>query len=121
GRDQCPQPFIDLPVHPFTPLLDGEHHQQADTDADECEQGDADQSDQKAVPGCEVKATHLFFLVAAQSMPFDLAGIYLHTASSEDSPHMIRADHNTGCADETGKPRIFCCRWKYSAFAVSSV
>ncbi|QHS36277.1 hypothetical protein GWQ43_09490 [Alcaligenes faecalis] len=37
GSDQSLQALVDLPVRPLPSLLDSEHHEQADTHADECE------------------------------------------------------------------------------------
>jgi hypothetical protein len=50
GRDQGAQAFVDLAVGAFTPLLDGEHHQQPDADAEEGEKGEPDQGREQAVP-----------------------------------------------------------------------
>jgi hypothetical protein len=58
GRDQCLQPFVDLPVHPLATLLHPDHHRKPDADADEREKRDPDERREDAGSGTEVEAAH---------------------------------------------------------------
>ena len=59
GGNEGFEPFVDLAVHPLLALLDGGHHDEANADADQREQGDADKGGEDALPGGEVKAAQV--------------------------------------------------------------
>ncbi len=50
GGDQGAQALVDLAVHPFAPLLDGEHHHQPYAHPDQGDQGQAQQGGEQALP-----------------------------------------------------------------------
>jgi hypothetical protein len=62
GRDQGPQPLVDLAVHALTlllnALLDGLHHQHADADADQRKHREAHQRGEHALPRTEIHIAH---------------------------------------------------------------
>ncbi len=55
GGDEGAQPLVDLPVRPLPALLDREHHDEADADADQREEGKPDHRHEDAVPGTEIE------------------------------------------------------------------
>ncbi len=55
SRDQCSQPLVDLAVHAFAALLNREHGQQADADANKREQREANQCCEQTLPRREIK------------------------------------------------------------------
>ncbi|MNN42584.1 hypothetical protein D3C81_1567760 [compost metagenome] len=58
GRHQGTQPLVDLAVLAFAALLQGLHHQQADSHAEQGDQNQPGQGGQHALPGTEIDTAH---------------------------------------------------------------